>query len=124
MEITPITIYLIGLLDQLNSLFCITSVLSLALLFIFTTCYVFSHIEKDSRVRTFKKATIINGVCSFVLISFSLLIPTQQTAAAMLIIPRIVNNKELKDCGSRFYNLAMKWMENATNQQETQNASH
>ena len=124
MEITPITIYLIGLLDQLNALFCITSVISIFSLVIFIMFYVFSHIEKDYREMIFKKATIINGVCSFVLISFSLLIPTQQTAAAMLIIPRIANNKELKDCGSRFYNLAIKWMENATNQQETQNASH
>lgn len=111
MEISPFTIYLIGILEPLNAVVGMIMVLSLVSLLIFNVFSVCSVLEDHKYKKLFKQAAIINWFVTAFLVISCILIPSQKTAAAMIIIPKVVHNEKIKECCSGLYNLAIEFVE-------------
>lgn len=53
-------------------------------------------------------------ICLAISLLFGLLrslTPTTAEMAAIIVVPKIVNNEKVQDVGSRLYNLAVEWMD-------------
>lgn len=89
MEITPFTVYLFTRLDSLNALFGILFFVSLLIAGAFNFFY---YTEKEEIIS--QKTNIIFSLIIFFFGVFSVLIPDQKEAAAIILLPKIVNSEK------------------------------
>lgn len=57
------------------------------------------------------KASPLLAVMAVVLLIVNCMLPTTREMAAILIVPRIVNNEKVQTVGNHLYDLAVEWME-------------
>ena len=105
MNISPLTIYLWQLADQLLSALGIATTISfvtLVVLLIFSTC------PCDS-VSTTCKASIKKSLLAvFVIGGFKVIVPSSNTIAMMIVIPEIAHSKVVQQDLPDIYNAAVK----------------
>lgn len=57
------------------------------------------------------KTSPLLAVVAAVLMIVNCMLPTTRDMAAILIVPRIVNNEKVQMAGNKLYDLAVEWME-------------
>lgn len=98
MEITPFTIYLLYLLENLHSASTILIVISIGTIFAIGTWFAIvdeSWVNPKTFTRVIKtlKIFIIVGICAFIANS---IIPNGKVLIGMYIIPKVVNNEAVQ----------------------------
>ena len=61
--------------------------------------------------KTLIKTSPLLAVIAVVLLIVNCLLPTTREMAAILIVPRIVNNEKVQTVGNHLYDLAVEWLE-------------
>lgn len=105
-EITPLLIYFIGQLDTLID--ASSSVLGLSLISFgilmmvrsILVCSIYDHEDKkryDDYLQFYNK--VIKIICPVIVFSFlsSILLPSKNTVAAMVVVPAVVNNEQIQN---------------------------
>ena len=109
MNITGFEIYLITRLDGLK-LFISISAVCVAILSLFLF-----YISIDEKKDKIEAGLMTGGICGLVvsvLLAFgNIMIPTTKEAAAIVILPRVINSSEVKQTCGELYTLAMEWVE-------------
>lgn len=125
MDITPSTIYWITRLDNVR---LIINLLTILFAFLFAILfaigldratvekhYTYHTDEYINSTRSLGDKIVCMSLAPFVvwLILFivNAFIPTTKEAAAMYVIPAIVNNEKVQTVGNRLYDLAIEWMD-------------
>ena len=72
-----------------------------------------SCFNEDSNKRGIRliKTSPLWAVAATVLMIANCLLPTTKEMAAILIVPRIVNNEKVQTVGNHLYDLAVEWMD-------------
>lgn len=112
--ITPSTIYWIGQCDQILRMLGPAAVMGL--IFAITLTIVAAASTFGSSVPRILRILLsvlapLSWAVMLVAVIGLMFIPTTKTAAAMYVVPAIVNNEKLNDAGDRLYALAIEWME-------------
>lgn len=84
-------IYLIGIIDKLNTALIIYGIVIGVLSFI-----IASNSPDDSKVESTYIKFFISAICAFIITIF---IPSSKTLASMIMIPTIVNNEQVQNIG-------------------------
>lgn len=58
-----------------------------------------------------KRVPIVAGALSLAAMVALSLIPTTKQAAAIIVVPRLVNSEKVQTVGNRLYDLAVEWMD-------------
>ena len=95
MEVTPLTIYLIGLIDSLLNLLGALMAVSVAVTIFFAITYFSCDRSCDQKVwfRRLKYASVTTAIIIFCLVT----IPTPKTLIAMYILPPIASSQVVKE---------------------------
>lgn len=115
-EISPLLIYFIGQLDTLIN--ASSSVLGLSLISFgilmmvrsILVCSIYDHEDKkryDDYLQFYNK--VIKIICPVIVFSFlsSILLPSKNTVAAMVVVPAVVNNEQIQNISKD----VLKWAE-------------
>ncbi|MBM6928155.1 hypothetical protein [Parasutterella secunda] len=95
MEVTPLTIYLIGLIGKIDAFLAVTTGIGIATCIALFTLYSDAVVsdEKLKLYKHFKLVLIATAVSVFSLIT----IPSQKTLIAMYVIPTIASSQVVKE---------------------------
>lgn len=114
MNITTSTIYWLTRLDYIQGFFIAATIILGLASFAVLIMYIVFKMESVS----FDSAQMIPGklvVGAFgltsVTVACSLFIPTTKEAAAMIVVPRLVNSETVRGLGSDLVDLAHAWVE-------------
>lgn len=111
--ITTTQMYWLTRLDRFNR--DVPAWLLLVLIIIvFATLFVAMVKYEDSKdVYSLFRKVFFAGVVPVILVTFGLktFVPSTKEMAAILVIPKIVNNERVQQAGDRLYQLATEWME-------------
>lgn len=88
MEITPLMIYFIGIVDHVRDF----SVISLLLLFAIFLIFFARFVVDGDKIPYLRAITFSAIILSFLLI----LVPNSKTLGAMYVIPAVVNNEKIQ----------------------------
>ena len=105
MTITPSTIYWIGNCDSIVTACIFLTVIS-ALFGLAGFC-------ATMEARCEKAAIIIALICAptfLIGIAGAVFVPSSKTAAAMYVVPAIVNNEKIQAVGNEIYGFAVEWL--------------
>lgn len=123
--ITPSTIYWITRLDSINRVLCFINclvfiaVIAFAILAVILICKGKDYSsDSEDRIRAINnvgwrmlKRLSIPASAFLLIASVLAFIPTTKEAAAMYVIPAVVNNEQLRDTGNKIFELASEWLE-------------
>lgn len=108
MEISWLQIYFITRLDGIKLFLTIGSAALLSLSLLFSWAYLDgSKFPKWSDLKIFGYGII----ASILLVVVNVLTPTTKEAAAILVIPKVMQSSEVKKTCGEIYNLALDWVE-------------
>lgn len=124
------TIYWILQLDSLNTLFCILSVFAtigagISVVAAIALSADLSAYDVEKKTKDFLHAQLIQKVakCMSIVASILLLLaaflPTTKTAAAMVILPAVVNNQKIQAEAGDLYNIAKQALRKAAGAEES-----
>ena len=105
MTITPSTIYWIGICDSIGIGFTIIGVVCVIFALITGAAFLGSELYKGLYIIT--PIFLLFALLSIVAAIF---VPSSKTAAAMYVVPAIVNNEKIQAVGNGIYDLAVEWM--------------
>ena len=95
--------------------------------YLFNLCTYIRVVEWSKGVYIITPIFLLFGLLSFAVAIF---VPSSKTAAAMYVVPAIVNNEKIQAVGNGIYDLAVEWMKELkpkykaeTNKEETKNKS-
>ena len=113
--ITPTTIYFIGILDSIKSLFLITAFVTGMILLIAVICLVLNQYQlSESDQHKFHKFITFYLSLSVIFSILTTFTPPSKVAASMYVIPAIANNKDIKAIGNNglevLYKLTEQWL--------------
>lgn len=118
MNITPSTIYWLCRLDGIRTLLSFIAVVALLTAVVVTIagacirdCYSRNSEEWNTGARLHKKVLPFALMLSFLLALMETFMPSTRELAAIIVIPKIVNNEKVQDVGNRIYDLAVEWMD-------------
>ena len=94
--ITPFEVYLIMKLDSI----CIASVIVGLMSFVCAIFFCVGYLGEYSE-DTFKKPAIVSVVVTLLCAIVAIVTPTTKQAAAIIMIPKIVNNEKIQDIGGK-----------------------
>ena len=103
--ITPMQMYWLVTLDNIVDMFCVFTVLSIVAA-IMGMCYVGE--TGNSSAKWIPIMSIVVATLSFVGAVF---IPSTKQMAAIIVVPKIVNNEKMQMAGNKLYDLAVEWMD-------------
>lgn len=107
MTITAFDIWFIGLLDHLNFVLCVASFISFLAAFV-VTC---SHFVEN--ISSLKQAVISIAVAVTVALAW-VATPNTKTAAAMIVLPAIVNSQSVQELPGEMIDAAKTWLKSFT----------
>lgn len=114
MNVTPSTIYWLTRLDYVQGFFIAISVILGSASITLLVAYFISKLDSVSygsdQIVSGKPTAWVFGIALAVTV-FSLFIPTTREAAAMIVVPRLVNSESVRGLGSDLVDLAHAWME-------------
>lgn len=125
MSLTALDVYLVSLVGDLAGMFGIVAGLSIIACILFLIKYFddagYDRYEKAKLdLKYVKRAATVLGL-SVVLATIT---PSRETLAAMYIIPAVANSefvsKDLPEAGKQLIKVAVKWMEQAAGQDDSQ----
>lgn len=96
--ITASTIYWIGILDSVGATLTFLAFVLVIPISIFSFLWGMRHLEGDD-TSFVRKVALSIGACFFVLVIVNALIPSTRLAAAMYLVPAVVNNEDVKAIG-------------------------
>ena len=105
MDITPSTIYWIGTCDSI-----FTACIFLTAVFFISGIAISCAFSEMKQERTAILSFFFFLILVLASIGGAVFTPSSKTAAAMYVVPAIVNNEKIKDIGSGIYDLALEWM--------------
>ena len=109
MDITGFQIYLMTRLDGLKVSITIAGA-AVAILSLFF--FYLSIDDKEHKIESWLMKVSICGLVVSVLLAFgNIMIPTTKEAAAIVVLPRVVNSSEVKKTCGELYSLAMGWID-------------
>ena len=111
--ITTTQMYWLTRLDRFNSDMPAWLVLVIIIM-VFATLFVAMVKYEDSKdVYPLFRKVFFAGIVPVTLVIFGLktFVPSTKEMAAILVIPKIVNNERVQQAGDRLYQLATEWME-------------
>ena len=111
MMITTQQMYWLTRLDGIVitlGVFIVVGVIAAIILYIVgvTAC----DIDDESCQKTWRIATRLLYAVSLAVVIW-IFIPTTKEMAAIIVIPKIVNNEKVQDAGNKLYDLAVEWLE-------------
>lgn len=109
MEVTPFTVYLIGQLDEIIWIFKRIAFLSFAGSAVSFYAYILfdSDSERAMRKSIFRVFVVAVSVCLVSGVA-SVITPSSRTAAAMLVLPPIINDQDVQQLPKSVVKLANK----------------
>lgn len=114
MNVTTSTIYWLTRLDYIHGFFIAVSVIlgsaSITLLVAYMVSKLDSLSSGSDQTVPGKLTAGLFGMTLIVTVC-SLLVPTTKEAAAMIVVPRLVNSETVRGLGSDLVDLAHAWME-------------
>lgn len=120
--ITTSEMYWLTRLDDINFALGLFSILGGVATFLL---YIFGAIEyEDAPDRRRQVWQIAGRALSSVILALIVgtFIPTTKEMAAILVIPKIVNNEKVQDAGNKLYDLAVEWLEALKPEKNTKEA--
>jgi uncharacterized protein YqhQ len=105
--ITPFEVYIVMQADSVGK---VVGLISILLGVATLMCLLFGHIEEEEKAIAAGKKTAIALIIS---LAFSALLPSTKTAAAMIVIPAIVNNEALQKEAGDLYKIAKQALADA-----------
>ena len=120
--ITTSEMYWLTRLDDINYALGLFSILGGVATFLL---YAFGAIEyEDAPDRRRQVWQIAGRALSSVILALIVgtFIPTTKEMAAILVIPKIVNNEKVQDAGNKLYDLAVEWLEALKPEKNTKEA--
>lgn len=108
MNITPSSIYWIGVLDNMLCVAAVSAMLSGIACAIILAAYAFSVDEEEERKS--KKALAAMACVFAASIVTGVFTPSAKTCAAMYVIPAIANSEKLQGVTDGIYDLAAEWI--------------
>ena len=91
MEVTPLMIYLICIVDHVRVFFVVSLFIIVGIFLLFLARYL----VEDKKVPCFGTLAFLTGLLSLILI----FTPSSKTLAAMYVIPAVVNNEQIQNIG-------------------------
>ena len=125
MNLTAFDVYLVSLVGDLAGMFGIVAGLSVIACILFLIKYFDDADYRDEEakrdLRHVRRAATVLGLSVFL----ATITPSKETAAAMYVIPAVANSefvsKDLPEAGKHLIKVAVKWMEQAAGQDDSQN---
>ncbi len=109
--ITPGMIYLIGMLDNISEALVPILMFSLMFLMIGVAAWV-TNIDENKRISNFGKRAATIALTVLLVSGFiKILLPSTKLAAAMYVVPVIVNNEDVKAIGGNSLEVLRKLTE-------------
>ena len=116
--ITPVQMYWLTRLDMLCGMFGLVLVVSLVTTVVLAVLGGSLRAEHDKDEAEWETGKRLHVVMVPICLATSLLFgtlrsltPTTAEMAAIIVVPKIVNNEKVRDVGSRLYDLAVEWMD-------------
>jgi len=106
MELTSMQMYWLLMLDNINFLFGVGFVVCIVLLFF---GMVFTALEETWF--DLKKVWVFLSVLIFMFLILGSFTPRTKQMAAILVVPKIVNNEQLQQMPDKILNLGLEWLE-------------
>ena len=124
MNLTAFDVYLVSLVGDLAGMLGIVAGMSVITCIIFLIKY-FDDVEyRDEKAKRDLKYVTRSATVVGVSIFLATITPSKETLAAMYIIPAAANSefvsKDLPDAGKQLIKAAVKWMEHAAGQDDSQ----
>ena len=107
MNITTMQMYWLVMLDSINIGSCIMCVILAVCIFVMIIISVESY-ECPTSVKVCAPFFVLFFLASFATCVF---LPSTKQMAAIMIVPKIVNNEKVQMIGNKVYDLAVAWME-------------
>ena len=109
MTITPMTVYWITRVDDIQGTFLLLGGISLVVVVVgITMGAIASDLDYDEKFNwSLFKWFFVPIVCG----AFAALIPSSRDLAAMYVIPKIANNQKVQEIPSKILDLANDWLE-------------
>lgn len=124
MALTPFQVYLVMQLDSISTLAFILGVLSAIVFTIFFICYVLDNAASkyhpelsDSKAEAARAEMSLGiakkaGVLAALSLTLGTFLPSTKTAAAMIVLPAIVNSQTVQTEAGELYGLAKEGLRN------------
>ena len=93
MTVSAWQIYLVTRLDSINGVLAVLFPLTLIVVFIGTMFLINDDALEEKAVPTIRKAVVILSVLAPLLGLALMLVPSSKEAAAMMVVPKVVNSK-------------------------------
>jgi ABC-type multidrug transport system permease subunit len=117
--ITPLTIYLISMLDPLKEMFIILFGISSITITVAVIILIVTYFEPSDYIILCRKKIIKTIKISFgifiTMIILNIITPTSKTMAAIYIIPAIVNNQQVQNLPTNILKFVNNYLEISEN---------
>lgn len=119
MTVTPLIVYLIGILDKFHFFLGIVLIFLTIFMSLFAIFYLVNHLEPTfaDDLKCIQKLVplVKRGLAVLsILLLLKIFVPSTGLVAAMYVIPAVVNNEKVQNIGSNLLNtlqgLSNKWM--------------
>lgn len=120
--ITTSEMYWLTRLDDINfvlGLFFILGGVATFLLYLFGAIEYEDAPDRRRQVWQIARRALSSVILALIVGTF---IPTTKEMAAILVIPKIVNNEKVQDAGNKLYDLAVEWLEALKPEKNTKEA--
>ena len=122
MQVTPLLIYSISLLDSVNALLRFLSLTGLVILFAYSVFCFMTYVEDKNIFNNIIKHLKIILITVIIILIINCVVPSQKTVVAMYVIPAIANNEKIQAIGNNsvdiLKNLTEKWVKETLNIQD------
>ena len=120
--ITTSEMYWLTRLDDINfvlGLFFILGGVATFLLYLYGAIEYEDAPDRRRQVWQIARRALSSVILALIVGTF---IPTTKEMAAILVIPKIVNNEKVQDAGNKLYDLAVEWLEALKPEKNTKEA--
>lgn len=93
MTVSAWQIYLITRLDGINCMLAVLFPLALVIIFVGALFLINDETLEEKAIATIRKAVVVFSVLAPLLGVALMLVPTSKEAAAMMVVPKVVNSK-------------------------------
>ncbi len=107
--ITPTQMYWITRLDNIYNILAVGALITLVIGVTFLLVFFVSDCGKDLKgFKVWGIRTLVLGVLLLVAHAF---VPTTKQMAAIIVVPKIMNNEKVQTVGNKVYDLAIEWID-------------
>lgn len=122
MELTAFQMYWLLMLDNISNFFGVVTIViifGIALLVLFGPVIVM-NVENPPSWNQIKKISIVVGIIISFFGAGVMFIPSTKQMAAIIVVPKIVNNEKVQQLPEELLNFGMEWLEELKPKKETE----